>query len=186
MSFNLLFEMAAAIGTQRMVELCEHYLWVMDNERADQERRERVRVLDASGAVIPPAWRDRGSRSACWSDCSGVTPTPAAFPATPERRPGPVVCPGAPRRPSGAGVRFPLERIFNSPQLGPSATGEPVVRALDLSGAVPENQLDTIRCPLHEAPSGVALGYSRNSSGNYATFAPLCSGCPVGSAEATE
>jgi hypothetical protein len=102
--------MAAAIGTQRMVELCEHYLWVTDTERRDAELR---RVLDSSGAVIPPAWRrsetDRGSRwedslgsspqlapaVAFWSDCSGSV----TLPSTPVRASSTLVCPGAPARP---------------------------------------------------------------------------------------
>jgi hypothetical protein len=40
-------------------------------------------------------------------------------------------------------------------------------------------------CSLHEARAagGPSLGYSRNSSGNYAMFAPCCSGCRIGKAD---
>jgi hypothetical protein len=215
MSFNLLFEMAAVIGTQRMVELCEHYLWVTDTNRKESlgpsaaslspapSPPPQLAGLDASGAVLPPIWRD----------CSGQAL------ATPDRPIRPLACPGAPRR-----------QQFNSPHLGalgpaPSA----VVRALDLSGNAPmaetlselspaerlasvlrhlENYyippgstrkellselraLDPIHpllCPLHDCRvrGGPSLGYSRNSSGNYSMFSPSCIGCPVGESDAAE
>lgn len=229
MSFNLLFEMAAAIGTKRMVELCEHYLWVTDIQNA-----ERVRdalgpsaaslspaasaaaagggMLDGSGAVIPPAWRSQLDRGSRWSDAGTVTPQRPASRET--------VCPGAPVR-----LRFP----FQSPALcsSPEASSPPpfqlpedplpapalcavgnsfdrdypeVVRRLeerDYSSVSHEQLLSELRaldprhpllCPLHNcrAPGGPALGYSRNSSGNYSMFAPSCIGCSVGESDAAE
>jgi hypothetical protein len=207
MSFNLLFEMAAAIGTQRMVELCEHYLWITDTQRGMRS------VFDSSGAIIPPAWRWSDSpRStpqsapgvAFWSDCSGAAP-PVSPITTPPRAPRTAATPGAPRRPRG---------IFNSPPL--SASPPPV---FDLSGAdgaatevVDLTRDNCVMCGVessgappynlgaigptcgkgcydasYDAPPPVpcdlhcgsaALGYSRNSWDDYSTFAPLCS-CPA-------
>jgi hypothetical protein len=193
MSFNLLPEMAAAIGTQRMVELCEHFLWVTDTTRGLRG------AVDASGAIIPPVWRD----------CSGAIG--AVPPSSPMRTPtrGPLTRdpPGAPQRPP---------RIFNSPRLSPIAVPPPV---FDLSGAdaatevvdltrencvmcgtessgAPPYNLGAIgptcgkgcydasydappplpSCDLHGGSA--ALGYSRNSWGDYSTFSPLCA-CPA-------
>jgi hypothetical protein len=230
MSFNLLFEMAAAIGTQRMVELCEHYLWTTDTQRRDEVLRQ---MLDTSGAILPPAWRhssldsprsapavafcgDRGSR---WSDCSGVE----TVPVTPVRPPrGEPACPGAPRRVSGE-----LRADFNSPAMRPLDLAEmpselpptslspvglptlPIIRAeigrqalealesRNYGGKTRNHLLVSLReydpchpllCPRHEAQTrgGPGLGYSRNASGSYSSFAPCCIGCHIGRVEAAE
>ena len=224
MSFNLLFEMAAAIGTQRMIVLCEHYLWVTDTQNAERVREALGPsaaslspvasasggggVLDGSGAVIPPAWRSQLDRGSRWSDAGTVTPQRPASRET--------VCPGAPVR-----LRLP----FQSPTLcsSPEASSPPpfqlpedsglcavgnsfdrdypeVVRRLeerDYSSLSHGQLLAELRalaprhpllCPLHNcrAPGGPALGYSRNSSGNYSMYAPSCIGCSVGEAEREE
>lgn len=111
MSFNLLFEMAAAIGTQRMVELCEHYLWTTDclasHMAAGADAHAAVKAEVASGAIYPPAWRrsslDRGSR---WEEELLATPPRPASRET--------VCPGAP-------ARLP----FQSPALRPLSPAPP-------------------------------------------------------------
>lgn len=189
MSFNLLFEMAAAIGTQRMVELCEHYLWITDTQRWSDSPRSTPQ--SAPGVAF-------------WSDCSGAAP-PVSPITTPPRAPRTAATPGAPQRPRA---------IFNSPPL--SASPPPVfdlsgadgaaTEVVDLtlnncvmcgvesSGAPPYNlgaigptcgkgcydaSYDApppVSCDLHGG--GAALGYSRNSWGDYSTFAPLCS-CPA-------
>ena len=213
MSFNLLFEMAAAIGTQRMVELCEHYLWVTDTQSRDALGPSAASLspvasaaaaggggmLDRSGAVIPPAWRSQADH------------------VTPQRPIRPLGCPGAPLR-----LRLP----FQSPALcsSPEASSPPpfqlpedsglcavshsfdrdypeVLRRLeerDYSSSLSHEQLlselramdprHPLLCPLHNcrAPGGPALGYSRNSSGNYSMYAPSCIGCPVGESDAAE
>lgn len=220
MSYTLLFEMAAAIGTQRMVELCEHYLWTTDTLRRDEALRQ---MLDSSGAILPPAWRrsslDRGSR---WEDCSGSV----TLPSTPVRSPSPLVCPGAPARPrppfqspalaaSATGAAPPFSLLEATPPSSPlPRTGDlvadhlaeegwhrEVVRRLkerDFSlgwerGELLEelrsfDPLHPLLCPLHNAQTAgsLALGYSRNSSGYYSTFAPCCNGCHIGMRESGE
>lgn len=223
MSFNLLFEMAAAIGSQRMVELCEHYLWVTDTQRSDEALRQ---MLDTSGAILPPAWRrssldslrsspqpapaaafcgDRGSR---WDDCSGELLATPTRPSSGEK-----ACPGAPRRRTSGGVRAE----FNSPVMRPldlppapvglptlaiarAEIGRQAVEALEsrnYGGKTREELLEKVRdydprhpllCALHEPQTrgGPALGYSRNASGNYSSFAPCCNGCYIGMRESGE
>jgi hypothetical protein len=81
---------------------------------------------------------------------------------------------------SNATVRNGLEKRIADPAVAPEAKArlKNFLRRL-----IPKHPLF---CDLHRshAPGGPALGYSRNSSGRYSTFAPLCSGCEVGEAEA--
>lgn len=81
---------------------------------------------------------------------------------------------------SNATVRDGLEKRIADPAVAPEAKArlKNFLRRL-----IPTHPLF---CDLHRshAPGGPSLGYSRNSSGRYSTFAPLCSGCEVGESEA--
>lgn len=81
---------------------------------------------------------------------------------------------------SNATVRDGLEKRIADPAVAPEAKArlKNFLRRL-----IPTHPLF---CDLHRshAPGGLSLGYSRNSSGRYSTFAPLCSGCEVGESEA--
>ena len=180
MSYNLLPELAVAIGTKRMVELCEHFLWVTDHKRA----------FDASGGVIPPVWRD----------CSGLGQAASVVPPlwlphqTPPRASVPQACPGAPRRleqrvagtlpPADAWTPAPARALFNSPAVTAvaPALSPPDSPLAPRPLADPKNPQN---CPLHMVSEG-GLGYSRNASGFYSSFSPPCNGCRKGKEEAEE
>ncbi len=65
MSFKLLFEMAAAVGTERMVELCEHYLWTTDTQRYEAKQRldaQAEELMTASQHAVAHASYDAKQR----------------------------------------------------------------------------------------------------------------------------
>lgn len=109
MSYNLLFELAEAVGTERMIHLCEHFLATVKGGNH----------IPMELPILPPIWRDRGSR---WEEVQVIPQTPLQSPPQTPRQSSETerVCPGAPGR----------RALFNSPLLS-SAEPPPIFQDLN-------------------------------------------------------